>query len=420
MSSLRKARLAIDTIRKLGSRILTRSSRKPVREANHQLKQRCASVNSPSSNSISRVSCNSGYSLRSKFNSFHLFGKQNHRAHPSNLNGARRFYHSYHAHQNQISHTHHFRRNPRSLRNNLITVLVIGGVVITVWGLERIPYSKRNHVVFVSKDFERKVGEIYFEVVKKIYEGKILTEPHPKAVRARLIANDIVVALLRGLNDDKRVQESSKKGSEVAIYHLEGLKWEIMVVNEPELVNAFCLPGGKIVVFTGLIDFFKKDAEIATIIAHEVGHIVARHGAENISHCICFLILKMIQILFAPRTNMNYAYEYLFKLPFSRRREKEADYIGLLLLAKAGYDPRVAPQVFEKLGELTGEWLLEDYVSTHPSGKERARLLSQDKVMEEALGIYKESKKKEESGFFWESCIILYLVTSLSILMMTW
>ena len=68
----------------------------------------------------------------------------------------------------------------------------------------------------------------------------------------------------------------------------------------------------------------------------------------------------------------------------------EADYIGLLLIASAGYDPRVAPKVYEKLGKVAGESALRDYLSTHPSGKKRAQLLAQAQVMEEALSIYRE------------------------------
>lgn len=68
----------------------------------------------------------------------------------------------------------------------------------------------------------------------------------------------------------------------------------------------------------------------------------------------------------------------------------EADYIGLLLIASAGYDPRVAPTVYEMLGKVTGDSALRDYLSTHPSGKKRAQLLAQAKVMEEALSVYRE------------------------------
>ncbi|THF97739.1 hypothetical protein TEA_013274 [Camellia sinensis var. sinensis] len=75
---------------------------------------------------------------------------------------------------------------------------------------------------------------------------------------------------------------------------------------------------------------------------------------------------------------------------FSARMEMEADYIGLLLIASSGYDPRVAPNVYEKLGKVTGESALRDYLSTHPSGKKRAQLLAHAQVMEEAMAIYRE------------------------------
>ncbi|KAB1222835.1 Mitochondrial metalloendopeptidase OMA1 [Morella rubra] len=81
--------------------------------------------------------------------------------------------------------------------------------------------------------------------------------------------------------------------------------------------------------------------------------------------------------------------------------EIEADYMGLLLIASAGYDPRVAPKVYEKLGKLTGDSKLRDYLSTHPSGKKRSQLLAQAPVMEEALAISREVKSgRSVEGFF--------------------
>ncbi|KAI3942330.1 hypothetical protein MKW92_041467 [Papaver armeniacum] len=324
------------------------------------------------------------------------------------LDGARRFYReAYDAYEKH--------------KNTLITVgLVVGGVVTAVWGSERIPYSERIHLIFLSKDFERKIGKRSYNGVLKKYEGKILPETHPESVRVRLIAKDIIEALRRGLRYeqvgsdleynkevDKEVQEiagQAKKGSQVVTYHLEGLDWEILVVDEPT-VNAICMPGGKIVVFTGLLNRFKSDAEVATILAHEVGHVVARHGAENITNTMCFVILRLILSQFAntnEMTNLDKAYKTLLHLPFSRRMEKEADYIGLLLLASAGYDPRGAPQVYEKLGDGKSSWS-SDYLSTHPSGKKRAQLLSQEKVMEEALSIYRKSNSGRVSKASFEA-----------------
>ncbi|RZC73128.1 hypothetical protein C5167_048609, partial [Papaver somniferum] len=126
------------------------------------------------------------------------------------------------------------------------------GVGINKWGLERIPYSRRIHFIHLSRYLERKIGEISFNDVKKTYEGKILPETHPKSVRVKSIAGDIIEALRKGLRYEQVegdilecnnvVQKSRRKGS---TYHLQGFNWEILVVDYP-VVNAFCMPGGKI------------------------------------------------------------------------------------------------------------------------------------------------------------------------------
>nr|XP_010917499.1 LOW QUALITY PROTEIN: uncharacterized protein LOC105042099 [Elaeis guineensis] len=346
----------------------------------------------------------------------------------------------------------HFRRrggprwyqNPRAV---LLVAIVGGGAAITVYygNLETVPYTKRTHFILLSPSLERQLGESQFEQLKAALRGKILPALHPDSVRVRLIAKEIIDALQRGLRhderrwsdmeyasefpaaavfatpersrdtllalsrdeekieekwsrkdeilDDKWIHQSRKEGEarRTAVKHLEGLNWEILVVRD-STVNAFCLPGGKIVVFTGLLDHFRTDAEIATVIGHEVGHCVARHVAEMISKNLWFTLLQLILLQFLAMPDLISAMSNLvLRLPHSRRMEMEADYIGLLLLAAAGYDPRVAPKVYEKLGQIGGDSALRDYLSTHPSGKKRAQLLSQAQVMEEALAIYRES-----------------------------
>ncbi|CAI9300162.1 unnamed protein product [Lactuca saligna] len=176
---------------------------------------------------------------------------------------------------------------------------------------------------------------------------------------------------------DQSRKKGKEKGGKSANGHLEGLNWEVLVVND-HVVNAFCLPGGKIVVFTGLLEHFRTDEEIATIIGHEVAHAVARHAAEQITKNLWFTIGQLILYQFVMPDLVNTMSNLLLKLPFSRRMEIEADYIGLLLMASAGYDPRVAPKVFEKLGQVSGDSALRDYLSTHPSGKRRSKLLSEE------------------------------------------
>ncbi|XP_010529777.1 PREDICTED: uncharacterized protein LOC104806528 [Tarenaya hassleriana] len=362
------------------------------------------------------------------------------------LSGPKRFYY---VDRNQV---HHFKpRGPRRWFQNprtVLTVVLVGsGVLITVYfgNLETVPYTKRKHFVLLSRSMEKQIGESQFQQIKSGFKGKILPAIHPESIRVRLIAKDIIDALQRGLShervwsdlgyasmdgssmnneravkdtvmalsenasegtmsgmkwskedeilDDKWIQQSRKKGKEKgshpATSHLEGLNWEVLVVNEP-MVNAFCLPAGKIVVFTGLLEHFKTDAEIATVIGHEVGHAVARHVAEGITKNLWFAILQLVLYQFVMPDLVNTMSALFLRLPFSRKMEIEADYIGLLLLASAGYDPRVAPKVYEKLGKLGGDSSLRDYLSTHPSGKKRAQLLAQANVMEEALIVYRE------------------------------
>ncbi|CAI9092117.1 OLC1v1027283C1 [Oldenlandia corymbosa var. corymbosa] len=259
-------------------------------------------------------------------------------------------------------------QNPR---NVFAVVLVCSGVVITVYfgHLEAVPYTKRTHFVLLSRNVERKLGETQFEEMKKSFKGKILPPIHPESVRVRLIAKDLIEALQRGLKkeqiwrdrgyaselhvdehgdghatlmalsedppsmegkwnkedeilDDKWVQQSRKKGiekgKEPATQHLEGLNWEVLVVHEP-VVNAFCLPGGKIVVFTGLLNHFRTDAEIATILGHEVAHAVARHAAEGITKNLWFAIMQLILYQFVMPDLVNTMSNLFLRLPFSRK-----------------------------------------------------------------------------------------------------
>ncbi|KAK8464089.1 hypothetical protein PHAVU_011G124600 [Phaseolus vulgaris] len=354
--------------------------------------------------------------------------------------GAKRFYYI------DPYNVEHFK--PRGLRHwfknsrHVFVVMVGSGVLITVYfgNLEMVPYTKRTHLILLSKAMERRLGENEFEQMKATFKGKILPPIHPESVRVTMIAKEIIDALQRGLRKDKMLNDlgytsehtvlvegdgretlnalvgseekverswheggkildekkswknDQERGSTATTSHLDGLNWEILVVNEP-VVNAFCLPGGKIVVFSGLFEHFKSDAEIATIIGHEVGHAVARHSAEGITKNLWFAILQLILYHLVIPDIVNILSSLFLHLPFSRRMEIEADYIGLLLIASAGYDPRVAPRVYEKLEKIAGGSTLMDYLSTHPSGIQRAELLAQAKIMEEAFSIYRDVRE---------------------------
>ncbi|XP_050223000.1 mitochondrial metalloendopeptidase OMA1 [Mercurialis annua] len=446
MEKFSGAKLAINAIRNYASKI---DPKPPIQESS-RIFQNGPSISS--SNPAKFSGFNSNSSISHRLGLGFQMGTKKINYNPFLGNISKRFYF---VDRYQV---HHFKpRGPRrwfqNPRNVMIVVLVGSGAFITVYfgNLETVPYTKRTHFVLLSKSMEKKIGQNQFEQMKAGFKGKILPAIHPESVRVRLIAKDIIEALQRGLRqenvwsdlgyasgdsemkdesgreamralsgsegrietkwykddevlDDNWVQDSRKKGldrgTRAETSHLEGLNWEVLVVNEP-VVNAFCLPGGKIVVFTGLLDHFKTDAEIATIIGHEVGHAVARHAAEGITKNLWFAILQLVLYQFVMPDLVNTMSTLFLRLPFSRRMEIEADYVGLLLMASAGYDPRIAPAVYEKLGKVTGESAMRDYLSTHPSGKKRSQLLARAQVMDEAFTIYRDTiSGRGSEGFF--------------------
>ncbi|CAN0862448.1 Mitochondrial metalloendopeptidase OMA1 [Linum grandiflorum] len=141
---------------------------------------------------------------------------------------------------------------------------------------EIVPYTKRGHFAMWSHETKMEIGEAHFNEAKDEYAGRILSPTHPHGIRVRLIFNDIIEALKRSVRDDDNDQDEAEldAGKKAKRHYVHKFEWEVMLVDNPE-VNACCIPTGKIVVFTGFLDYFETDAEIATILGHEVGHVVA-------------------------------------------------------------------------------------------------------------------------------------------------
>ncbi len=173
--------------------------------------------------------------------------------------------------------------------------------------------------------------------------------------------------------------------------------WEFKVVDDAKVVNAFALPGGKVVVYTGILPYSKDEAGLAFLISHEVGHVIARHGGERISReLVLQLGLEGLNAAIANKSpaavqGINQAYGVAATLgvllPFTRSQEVEADRIGLILMAKAGYDPREAPKFFERMMKSDeGKTSVPEFLSTHPA--DETRLLRLNEFIPEAMKYY--------------------------------
>lgn len=175
-------------------------------------------------------------------------------------------------------------------------------------------------------------------------------------------------------------------------------KWEFVVLAS-DTANAFCLPGGKVAVYSGLFQFVANDAELATVVSHEIAHALARHGGERMSMAqlqqLGSLGLKKAGVGTVGEAVYGYGTQLGVMLPFSRKHEHEADTIGLVLMAKAGYQPEAAI-AFSKFGGEGPSSIIEKWTSTHPGGDDRIKLLQE--TMSQALEEYNRAPTRYGLG----------------------
>lgn len=177
---------------------------------------------------------------------------------------------------------------------------------------------------------------------------------------------------------------------------LEGYKWEYNLVNSQE-VNAWCMPGGKIVVYTGLLPITQNEAALAVVMGHEIAHALAKHGNERMSQGALQQMGQ--QALSVAIANKSAAAQNILlsaygigsnvgaMLPFSRKQELEADHYGLIFSSMAGYNPQEAIALWERMKAAAGSSKPPEILSTHPAEDTRIQKLRE--MMPEAMKYYK-------------------------------
>lgn len=211
--------------------------------------------------------------------------------------------------------------------------------------------------------------------------------------------------LSSNVRDTKRVKEVGKKiAAAVEAYlkskglesRVEGFEWEFNLVRSKEM-NAWCMPGGKVVFYEGILPVCQNDAGIAVVMGHEIAHAVARHGNERMSQQMLLeagsaaaaYALKdksqTAQALFG--TAIGLGSNYGIVLPFSRKHESEADRLGLIFMAIAGYDPHEAVDFWTRMAVASGGKKVAEFASTHPSDEHRIEKLKEE--IPEALSYMK-------------------------------
>ncbi|KAH8881541.1 hypothetical protein GQ53DRAFT_471920 [Thozetella sp. PMI_491] len=227
--------------------------------------------------------------------------------------------------------------------------------------LETVPISGRTRFNCFSADIIRVIGEAQYEkVLEEIKKSgtRILPSWDLRTRRVQRVMSRLIP--FSGMVDEE---------------------WEIFVIEDPNTQNAFVLPGGKVFVFTGLLPVARNDAGLATVLGHEIAHNVADHTGERLSSNIGSNILMWslipltLVIGVMPFLVPLLGYRLLdlaFAMPMSRRQESEADFIGLMMMAQACYDPREALTFWARMDQLRNMEVPE-WISTHPSNESRIK-----------------------------------------------
>ncbi|MBS1543701.1 MAG: M48 family metallopeptidase [Bacteroidetes bacterium] len=178
---------------------------------------------------------------------------------------------------------------------------------------------------------------------------------------------------------------------------LAGFSWEFNLIDDPNTVNAWCMPGGKVAFYTAILPICKDENGVAIVMGHEVAHAIANHGRERMSQQMLeqFGINTLSTLMGQNPTAANQlllqavgAGAQVGMLKFSREHESEADHMGLIFMAMAGYDPNQAPIFWQRMSTMSGGQQPPEWLSTHPSHETRIKDLQG--WIPEAMQYYKK------------------------------
>jgi predicted Zn-dependent protease len=248
------------------------------------------------------------------------------------------------------------------------TLFVIVAAALALAGCESNPITGRRQLMIVPESMAvSESAAAYGQMMGQLGKKKQIEADSARARKVRDIT-------------DRLVAEAIKLRPDSA-----GWQWEVQLINDPKTVNAFCMAGGKMAIYTGMWDKLNAtDDEIAMVMGHEISHALAGHTQERMSVAMTSQVLATGVALAISSsestrglamTGTQLAAVYAVQLPNSRTSESEADEIGLQIAARAGYDPAAAVTLWEKMGKLGGS--PPEFLSTHPSPENRAARLKQ-------------------------------------------
>ncbi len=216
------------------------------------------------------------------------------------------------------------------------------------------------------------------------------------------------------LNDDPAMKTrvdriTSRLVAQAVLYRPEtaAWNWQVAVIDEPKTLNAWCMAGGQMAIYSGIItQLTLTDDEIAQVMGHEIAHALAKHSAERMSTAMASDAILQVGALLLGKSGATgqmamqaaaAATTVGVQLPNSRKQESEADRIGIELAAKAGYDPRAAAKLWEKMLAASGSRGQSDFLSTHPQSEKRQEVLAG--LVPQMVPFYENKSPRPEYAF---------------------
>jgi predicted Zn-dependent protease len=262
---------------------------------------------------------------------------------------------------------------------------------VLLGGCHTNPYTDRSQLLLMPSGLMNEMGAAQYG--ETLQDPKIVLSKDPREIEpVKRVAARIIEAAKRS-----KYAEAAKS-----------FDWEVTVIKDDNTKNAWALPGGKIAVYTGIFPMAKTEAGLAAIMGHEVVHALAQHGGERMSQGLMAQVgMSAAAILLStqggnPALNqlgmqaMGLGLQTGVLLPFSRKHESEADYIGVLLAADAGYDPREAVRIWERMAAASGGGAQPEFLSTHPANE--TRIANLNGWMPEAMALYQRAPKAPVSN----------------------
>ncbi len=254
-------------------------------------------------------------------------------------------------------------------------------LILMVWSCATVPLTNRSQLSLISN---AEIIPLSFQNYTQVLaEGNLSTNAAQTAMVKRV-----------GVRIQKAVEEYMAANGLSS--QLNGFEWEFNLLEE-NTVNAWCMPGGKVAFYTGILPICKDETGVAVVMGHEVAHAIANHGRERMSQQMALNGILSIGSV-AATTSENQIDDILLQavgaasplgmLKFGRDQESEADHIGLIFMAMAGYNPAAAPEFWERMAAMSGSSQQPEFLSTHPSST--TRIANLRKWQAEAEGYYKK------------------------------